>query len=412
MLEIIITVFLGIIIGIITGLIPGIHPNAVIPLSIPLISIYPPYYVAIFLLTTGVTNSFVTFIPSILLGAPEEDGALAVLPGHRLLLQGRGYEAIYLSVIGGVGACILSLATLPIFAIIIPTIYTIFRPHTHWLLIFVVSYMIFRESNTSSYRKAFHAFIVFILAGILGIISLNHMDSIALFPLLTGLFALPLLRQSYKTKTTIPESQTSEISKLPLRSLLSSISIGSLAGILAGLLPGIGSAQAAVLAQEVSNITPHQQGAIENTKDNTKSFLISLGGINTADIIYSIFAILLIGNPRSGIAVAISELIELSIWDAVIFSVIILFASLLSAFITLKLAKLFIRKIQTINYTLLSKLTFYFLWLLILAFSGISGLIIAFFAMLIGSLPQKLGVRRTHLMGSLILITILFFMGI
>jgi len=398
MLDLLLIIILGLLIGIITGLLPGLHPNSIIPLSLPLVTIYNPFLVSIFLLVTGVTNSFVTFIPSILLGAPEDDTALGVLPGHSLLLQGRGYEAIYLSVIGGVGACLFSLTTLPIFALTIPTIYNIFRPHTHWLLIFVASYMIFKE------KKIFFAFLTFLLAGFLGITSLNHMDSAALFPLLTGLFALPLLRSSYKTKTTLPSNQTTVVKKLPPRFLLSSISIGSLAGILAGLLPGIGSAQAAVLAQEASGM--------EQTENHTKSFLISLGGINTADIIYSIFAILLINNPRSGIAVAISELITPSVWDAIIFSIIILLTSLIAAFLTLKLAKLSIRKIQNINYTLLSKITFYFLWILILTFSGISGLIIAFFAMLIGKLPQKLSVRRTHLMGSLILPTIIFFITI
>jgi putative membrane protein len=409
MLEIftlsILAILLGIIIGTITGLIPGVHPNTTIVIALPFALTYDPYLVAIFLLVTGVTNSFVTFIPSILLGAPEDDSALGVLPGHALLLQGRGYEAIYLSVVGGLGACVFSLITLPAFALIIPSVYNIVRPHTHWLLIFVITYMIFSE------KSHLHAIATVLLAGILGIISLNHMDSSALFPLLTGLFALPLLRNSYKLKTTLPDKISFQVEKLSPKFLLSSISIGSLAGILAGLLPGVGSAQAAILAQEASNTSRTPQNTTDNLH-NIKSFLISLGGINTADIIYSIFAIVLIGNPRSGIAVAISELIKLSIWDAVIFSVIIFITSLIAASITLNISRVAIFKIRKINYSLLAKSTFYFLWFLILAFSGVSGLIIAFFAMLIGTLPTRFNIRRTHLMGCLIIPTILFFMGI
>jgi putative membrane protein len=403
MLDILLVIVLGLIVGTITGLIPGVHPNTIIVISLPFAISYPPYSVAIFLLVTGVTHSFVTFIPSILLGAPDDSTALGVLPGHSLLLQGRGYEAIYLSVIGGLGACTFSLVTLPIFAFVVPFVYNIVRPHTHWLLIFVVAYMIFKEKNS------FYGFITFALAGILGIFSLNHMDSAALFPMLTGLFALPLLRNSYKTKTHMPENISFQIEKLSPRFLLSSISIGSFAGILAGLLPGVGSAQAAVLANEINNISSETDYKKE---ENTRSFLISLGGINTADIIYSIFAIILIGNPRSGIAVAISELIKISLWDAIIFSGIIFITSIIAASITLNISRIAIFKLRKINYYLLSRSTFYFLWFLIIAFSGISGLIIAFFAMLVGGLPTKLNIRRTHLMGCLILSTILFFMGI
>jgi putative membrane protein len=405
LIEIIISFILGIICGVVTGLLPGLHPNTVSLFSVSLASSFDPFIVAIFLVTTGVTNSFVIFIPSIILGAPEDDSVMSVLPGHKLLLEGRGFEAIYLSVVGGLGATFFSIGTLPLFIIIIPKIYTLIRPNTHWLLIFVATYMIFSEGkdSTKKHKKIFFALITFISAGILGYFALNYSQQ-SIFPLLTGLFGLPMLYTSWKQETNLPKSISFTREKLSRKFLLSSISIGSLSGIIAGLLPGIGSAQAAVLAQEATGTN--------ETEDNTRSFLISIGGINTADIIYSILAILLIGNPRSGVAVAINQIIKLSPTDIIILLAVILFSSLIASFLTLRLGKFTILNIRKVNYSILCKIVFYFLWVLIFIFSGLSGIAIAFCAMLIGFLPQKLGIKRTHLMGSLMFITILFFIGI
>jgi len=46
------------------------------------------------------STHFPWYHPSIFLGAPEADTALAVLPGHALLMEGRGEEAVRLSAIG------------------------------------------------------------------------------------------------------------------------------------------------------------------------------------------------------------------------------------------------------------------------------------------------------------------------
>jgi len=103
-IQLIISTFAGILCGIITGLIPGIHVNLI---SVLLISISPlltnhisPYALALFIIAMSITHTFLDIIPSIFLGAPNEDTALAVLPGHKLLLEGKGYEAVRLATIG------------------------------------------------------------------------------------------------------------------------------------------------------------------------------------------------------------------------------------------------------------------------------------------------------------------------
>ncbi len=103
LLELFVVSFLGIVVGIITGLAPGVHINLI---SVLLFSVSPfllgytsALHLAIFIVAVAVTHAFLDALPSIFLGAPEEATALAVLPGHRMLLEGKGYEAVFLIVL-------------------------------------------------------------------------------------------------------------------------------------------------------------------------------------------------------------------------------------------------------------------------------------------------------------------------
>lgn len=320
-LEILASFSLGLLIGTIAGLIPGLHVNNMIPIVLGLTFFFDPLSASIILIAASVSQVFIGFIPSTLLGAPEEETALSALPGHRLMLQGRAYEAIKLTVIGSLGAMILSILLLPIIAPFIKSIYTFIRPHLSYLLSIVAAYMIL--SGGTIKKKAYGA-VVFILSGLLGLISLDGFGSIMLFPLLTGLFGMPLLIDSIRTKTKLPESMTFEESPLTKKQLASSIGIGSIAGILVGLLPGVGSSQAAIISQ---SLLKGKEG------DADRQFLVSIAGVNMSDMIYSVLALWLLGNPRSGVAVAIGNLMEVGPNEVLIFITAIVAAAGISAYL-------------------------------------------------------------------------------
>lgn len=392
MIEILLAVLFGIFIGSLCGLLPGLHPNTTIPLIMGLVFLFDPLTAAIILISAGVSNSFLSFIPAILLGAPEDDTALSILPGHKLLLQGRGYEAIKLTVVGGIASIFFIILTLPLFVSIIPKIYFFIRPYMHFLLIFIVLYMVFKE------KRKFYAILVFVLSGLLGLISFNSGNF--LFSLLSGLFGLPLLLMSIKKNTKLPDDISFETEPIERRNILSGISIGSLSGILAGLLPGIGSAQACVLAQEITG------------KKDEKTFLMAIGSINTVDIIYSLFAIWLIGNPRSGIAVAVETLMEVGLKEILLFLCVITIVSGISVYLTLKLSKKALVFLKKINYKKLCFSMFLMILVLVFLLSGLYGLFISLTALSIGLIPSLIGINRSHCMGCLLLPTILFFSGI
>src|SRR5881296_1776164 len=110
MIELIIFSLLGIGIGIVTGLIPGLHVNNIIPIILSSsFFVSDPLSLSVLIISISVTQTFIQFIPSIFLGAPEEGTSLSVLPGHRLLFEGNGYEAIKLTVLGGMGSLLLTM---------------------------------------------------------------------------------------------------------------------------------------------------------------------------------------------------------------------------------------------------------------------------------------------------------------
>jgi len=116
-LEFLIAIFLGIMFGIFTGIIPGIHINLVslllVSLSVYLLGIFSFTALGVFIIAMAITHTFIDILPAIFLGAPDADTALGVLPGHRLLLEGKGYEAVKLTVIGGL-SMLLYLKFLPL----------------------------------------------------------------------------------------------------------------------------------------------------------------------------------------------------------------------------------------------------------------------------------------------------------
>lgn len=396
MLELLLALAFGIALGTVCGLLPGMHPNNTIPIILGLSFLFPPLSAAIILISAGIVNSFVAFIPSILLGATEGENALSVLPGHKLLLQGRGYEALKLTAVGGFASVLFALFTLPVFVFAVPKIYFFIRPNIHLLLIFVVAYMIFSERG----KGKIFAFAVFVLSGALGYFTLDIMQSRndILFPLLAGLFGLPMLLISIKNRTVLPEIITFESETIRKRTAIKPAIIGSLAGVIAGLLPGIGSTQATVLAQT-------------GNRDD-KSFLMAIAGVNVVDIIYSILALWLIGNPRSGIAVAVGNLVKIDFNMVLVFLSVILASALAGMLLTLKLSRSAVFALRRINYQKLCLYVFVFVCILVFAFTGFFGLAVAGIALSIGLIPNIANVRRSHAMGCLILPTILYFAGL
>ena len=211
LLEIVLALFLGIFIGTLTGLIPGIHINlvgaALISLSASTLYFINPIYLVVFIASLAITHTFIDFIPSIFLGCPDTDTELSVLPGHEMLKQGQGYDAVMKTAYGGIYAVVILFILAIPFAIMISSIYDFIRKLIPFILIGVCLLMIFSE------KKKFSAALVLILTGALGYFVLNLNLKESLFPLLSGLFGSSMLILSIKQNPKIP-FQNKEFQKL------------------------------------------------------------------------------------------------------------------------------------------------------------------------------------------------------
>ncbi len=393
-LEILFFILLGLLLGTITGLIPGLHPNnlfVIILAAAPFLTSLPLHSILAFVVSLSVSNTFIDFIPSIFFGAPEEDSVLSVLPGHRMLLEGRGYEALFLATTGGLMVIMLTVITLPVLITSVPFLYYAIKPVIHFILAAIVLWMIVTE------KKKFAAISVFLLAGVFGFMSLNSLPSDhALFPALTGLFAISTLITSIFSGVRIPaQRKTGEIRASWIRGGLT----GWLAGLLAGLLPGIGSSQSGVIASQFFRV-------------KRKEFIITLGGINTSNIFFTLIVFFLIGKTRSGASWFISQLFSLFTYnDLILIAIIGVITCFLSVLMTLRTGSFVMNRINERNYQRISKTTLVSLVVLIIIFSGLPGLLIALTGTMIGLLTIISGIKRTHMMGFLLFPTILYFSG-
>lgn len=392
MLEIILYFLLGIFFGTITGLTPGIHINLIgvflISLSASLLVSVSPIYLMVFIVSMAITHTFMDFIPSIFLGCPDTDTELAILPGHELLKQGLGYEAIILTCYGSLAAIIVIILIAFPSILIISKIYGLIRSIIPYLLIATSILLISLEKNKSS------ALLVFLLAGFLGYTVLNLQINEPLLPLLTGLFGSSTLILSIKNKTKITKQKITKPKTNILKPLLGAV----IASPICSFLPGLGSGQAAIIGNLIS-------------KTDKKGFLVLLGATNTLVMGFSFLSLYVISKTRTGAAVAIQKIVgTLSPKLLILILGVIMASGIISFFLTIYIAKFFSQKITKINYTFLSITTLTILTIIIFLISGLMGILILIVATLTGIYCISLKVRRTNMMGCLLIPTIIFYL--
>ncbi len=92
--------------------------------------------------------------------------------------------------------------------------------------------------------------------------------------------------------------------------------------------------------------------------------------------------------------------------------VTIILASAIAIPLTIFLSKLFAKNIYKINYTIVSIIILTFLTAITIIFTHFLGLLIFITSTFLGLTTIFLGIRRTHLMGSLLIPTILIYLPI
>tara|TARA_Y100000031_G_scaffold80944_1_gene89288 strand:+ start:1189 stop:2400 length:1212 start_codon:yes stop_codon:yes gene_type:complete len=399
-LEFLIAALLGITAGIFTGLIPGMHINLVsillVSSSAYLLNFVSLPSLGVFIISMAIAHTFLNVLPAIFLGAPDADTALGVLPGHKLLLKGMGYEAVKLTVIGSLFSLILAVSLIPLLIIIVPKIYQNLQPHIGWILFVVVIYMMLVEKGLD---KKFWAFTVFLMAGILGILVLTMPNlKQPLFPMLSGLFGISMLIVSLSNKVEIPKQRITDTIKIPKFENVRALIAAAFSGSFVSFFPGLGPAQAAILGSQIMG------------RLSTYAFLILIGGIDTVNMAVSLVSLYAIDKARNGAVLAIKEILTtIDLNTLILFLAIILLVGGIVTFLTLYLTKFFIKLIERVNYSMLAIAVIVLITILVFYFSSWLGLLILIVSTGIGIIPNIVNVKRSHSMGCLMLPVILFF---
>ena len=225
----------------------------------------------------------------------------------------------------------------------------------------------------------------------------------------SGLFGISTILFSLNDSSIIPHQNPFYDLNIDYNKF-KSIFAGGITGAILGFLPGFGPAQGTVIAQAVS-------GTNDNDDDDTVNFLLATSGLNISDCLFSLIAIYIIGNPRSGIAVYMSYLIsEMSINHLIIFIFASLLAVSVSLVLSLKLGDSFSRLMGRVNYRKLSigviLLQIVILYIFIFYYNAPIGYmtlaLITSTAM--GMLPHYIGIGKSHLMGVLIIPAIVIYL--
>jgi putative membrane protein len=387
---------LGVVSGVIAGLVPGVHINLIASLLLAssawLLDVFSGRELAVFVVAMGVTHAFLELVPAIFLGAPDDSTALVMLPGHRMLHEGLGYDAVRFAVVGALGCLLCTLALIPLLLWSFPTLFSIIRPMLGWLLLALVVVLVLKEG-----RDWWKAAIVFSVSGALGWVVLRRITvEQPLLPLLSGLFGASSLALAIFERAEIPV-QIGSYERLRKRDAAAGIFGGLLGGTLVTLFPGLGPGHAGALATTIFRSTSH-------------GYLVLTGGLHAADFIASIATLIALGKARNGALATLEQLTTITSGDLWLLAGVALVSGIIAAGLALLNAKLFSELVERVNYPLLSGFVLAFLVVLVGLLSGWKGLLVLLASTFVGFLAPWLKVSRAHAMGCLLLPTLTYYL--
>jgi len=354
-------------------------------------------------------------IPAILLAAPDESALHTVLPGQKMLQAGKGREAVLLTAHGSLAALWTILLAMPVLPRLLPVVYDVTRPHTHWILWAIILFMLLSEwpKPIPPGRTSLHRFLlankantiglaVFFLSGLLGFVLFFRSPLpfanafLNLMPAFIGLFTLPWLLYNACSNQQPPPQPSAD--QDPDNACRSSLHQGSLAGILGG---GI-AAFFPVITGGIGGMLAGHATALRNSQ----AFLVSQGASKT---IYYAGGLMLFFVPelqlarggggwmlRTTVSPGSPHLYWLAGGAAILGGAIALLMLPLLANATLRL-------VHQTGYRTLSAASAAIVVALVALFSGWMGIAVMLIATGIGLLPLFHGTRRMNGLGVILL---------
>ena len=404
---------IGSALGTFTGLVPGIHVNMLAALMLsfyPLLETFlgglvPAGYTSVMIasciVSAAVVHSSVDFVPSVFLGAPDPDEVLNILPGHRLLMEGRGMTAVRSAAIGSaVGSMAAVLLALPIRYIMSSGLSDVLERYTAAVIVVVIFILIVKENGS-----LFWAVFLTVMSGILGIMcmSVPVPDSIIpdgslLFPMLTGLFGIPAMILSAKGRN-IPEQRDNVQFPVGCGDGLK----GVLTGGIVGWFPGITATAGASVASSFSEAK------------GTEGFISLVASIGSVSAVFALITLSVTGKGRSGTMLAVRDIMGDAISTDSVFMAILLsvaVAVLVGYCVTIYSGKVLSRTVAGKDLGHMNFIIIIVISVLVFLMTGVFGIFVLAISTILGLVPTAAGVGRVHLTGCLTLPVLIFYLGL
>ncbi|WP_435063787.1 tripartite tricarboxylate transporter permease [Halobaculum sp. EA56] len=382
----------GCVLGCCSGLLPGLHANNfafLLAAAAPSLDA-PPLPLGCAMLAAGVVHTFLDVVPSFAFGVPDAAMAAAALPGHRLVAEGRGREALRLSAVGSGLALLLALPA----AVGVTAAMRVAYPHLRaWLPVVLAGVALLLVLTESTNRRRAAGAVAFALAAALGVVALDApTDPLVsaggiLAPLFAGLFGVPVLVDALGGDGVPPQADA----RLGLsgRELGAAAAAGAGGGAAVGYLPGVSAGVAAVLA------LPATAG-----RDPAREYVVATSGANTATAVFALFAYHAFDAPRSGVLVAMRDAGVPAALPPLL--AVAVFAGAAGTVGVVVLGDATLRAVGALPYAPLVATVLLGLVALSWLFAGAFGVAVLGAAAVVGFVPVRLRCRRVHLMGVLL----------
>ncbi|MBP1987782.1 tripartite tricarboxylate transporter permease [Halolamina salifodinae] len=381
----------GCLLGTCSGLVPGLHANNFALLlagAAPHVAV-DPLVLGAAMLAAGVVHTFLDIVPSLALGVPDGAMAAAALPGHRLVLRGRGREALRLSALGS-GAAVAIATPLAFPATVAmrrlaPTL-------TAWFPLVAAAVLALLLLTEPSHSARIAGLLAFALATALGaaVLGLSLSGPLAggvLAPLFGGLFGAPVLLDALDGGG-VPEQADAKLAIPPL-DLGISAAAGGLSGAAVGYLPGVSAGVAATVSLPA---VP--------ARSDLRGFVVATSGANSSTAIFALFALVALGSPRSGVLVAVDDAGTPLALTVLLPAVIV--AAAVGFVLVGVLGDAAFRTVSRLDQRRLALAVLGLLIVLSALFAGLAGIAVFALATLVGLIAVRIGARRVYLMGVLL----------
>lgn len=384
-LDILFFIIIGVALGFVAGFIPGFSSENLSLLIVTYGIISTNYYLVVTVIAVEISYSFFSFLSPMIFSIGNDATSLAIDNAYSGLTEDSLKRGMEIVASGGLVGILISLPLLFFAEDIYPLVYNALRPLVGWILLFLCAYMVWIERD---WKRKLFATTIFCLSGLVGLIARGSglvSSEYLLVPIFIGLYGFSsLVSKRYR--------ENSPLQDIPLIKKIRVAAVAFITSMFASFVTGMKRGQTSALALRIGGISKREE------------VLFILSAISLSFATLSIFVLSSVGKVRSTLAYDIQEIMgDIYFSQTALFVGTVAISACISVCALIILAKPMGRAFSRINEKYLKVFGFCIGVILIVSFTGFYGIILAFTTTCIGVLSSRLRIRSTHLMGVLLL---------